>query len=187
MGGEARGKVTAGTGKMGQPAGGRSPEASRVAGRAGGPSPGLPGLQVGPGDCPPSFSEPGQGRGTVPLACRGCRRGRGIVPCPGIKTATPLPGRPFLQLGNAPRKPGSVRVSEKPRLHHLSRPVLAERLHQPTRWRRTGRPVFPPEGGNVPAYLVFQPLRFTQPAWSPSRWCALTAPFHPYRFLSYEL
>ena len=35
--------------------------------------------------------------------------------------------------------------------------------------------------GRVSAYLVFQPLRFTQPDGSPRRWCALTAPFHPYR------
>ena len=35
----------------------------------------------------------------------------------------------------------------------------------------------------LPAYLVFQRLRFTQLQRSPVYWCALTAPFHPYLFI----
>ncbi len=33
----------------------------------------------------------------------------------------------------------------------------------------------------MPSYLALLQAGLAQPAWSPSRWCALTAPFHPYR------
>ena len=44
---------------------------------------------------------------------------------------------------------------------------------QPTRGRRGTR--------HVSSYLALLQVGLAQPAWSPSRWCALTAPFHPYR------
>src|SRR4051794_12451832 len=65
--------------------------------------------------------------------------------------------------------PDSVRTEV--RGGHPSRPPVARRLERPTRVRRTGRP--PPAWPCSRWGLPSRPGR-------PGRWCALTAPFHPY-------
>ncbi len=57
---------------------------------------------------------------------------------------------------------------------HPSRTAVTRRLQQPTRKRGRTPPVLP--------YLVLLQVGFTSAALLPGRRCALTAPFHPYRY-----
>ena len=66
---------------------------------------------------------------------------------------------------------------------HFSRPTITRRLWQPT---RTSSRDEPPRADRAlrpdrtAPCLVLLPAGFTEPIGHPIRWCALTAPFHPY-------
>jgi hypothetical protein len=105
-------------------------------------------------DIPPSASQP----------CRGCGdRRRGLVRrgrCGSI---------PSIECSESACTPDSVRTEV--RGDHPSGPPVSRRLERPTRVHRTGRPhpAWPCSRWGLPS----RPGR-------PGRWCALTAPFHPY-------
>jgi len=82
------------------------------------------------------------------------------------------------------RKPNSVRLRSAPfgaelrRDDHSSSPIIADGIEQPTRRRRTGRPLAPPCGRTSPPYLALLRAGFCLPPVLPRARCALTAPFH---------
>ena len=89
------------------------------------------------------------------------------------------------------RKPNSVRLRTAlaPALRrddHSSSPVITDGIQQPTRRRRTGRPLIrlhPAYTGRrpmTPPYLALLRAGFCLPPVLPRARCALTAPFHPY-------
>ena len=82
-------------------------------------------------------------------------------------------------------KPGSVPPESGS--HHLSRTAVTRSLYLPTP-RKTEREQHSARTG-FPVYAAFHPVRFAQPAASPSRRWALTPPFHPYhvRFRTWRL
>jgi hypothetical protein len=97
------------------------------------------------------------------------------------KKATPVREWPFLMRGDgsvsrvlytAEAASPTIYLGQSSRKGSINLPAGAGRAAR----CRCGR-----SRAGVPAYLVFQPLRFTQPGQLPARWCALTAPFHPYR------
>jgi hypothetical protein len=82
------------------------------------------------------------------------------------------------------RKPNSVRLRSAPRGaelwrdDHSSSPIITDGIEQPTRRRRTGRPLAPPCGRTSPPYLALLRAGFCLPLVLPRARCALTAPFH---------
>ena len=100
----------------------------------------------------------------------------------GTSRRSPQPLAKYAKMPEWACKPDPVRAST--RGDHSSRPGVAAGLQRPT--RGLGRATLPPAPrgpGSAPLFGL-APGGVCRASLSPGCWCALTAPFHPYRAAS---
>jgi hypothetical protein len=124
-----------------------------------------------PLDPPDVLPSPGQPAGTRKRTSQRCQ-GHRLGPVPTYRAAPAFPHVRRVVASRPVRRILYRRVRGTAGGGHPSRPAVARRLQRPTRGcLRTGRP--PPAWPCSRWGLPSRPGR-------PGRWCALTAPFHPY-------